>query len=189
MLMTEKTPLPMTEAEFRKLALDDPEGHWELYCGYPQRKPGMTAEHNEVMHLLAEQLWRQLDPQTYRFRINAGHVRRSAENYFIPDVSVVLTEQVRRQFGTGALETFTEPVLLVVEVWSRSTGRFDVATKLAEYQQRGDLEIWRLHPTERTLIAWRRQPDGTYEEVHVAGGTVQPVALPGVTIDLDALFA
>jgi Uma2 family endonuclease len=189
MPMTEETPLPMTEAAFRKLALDDPEGHWELYCGQPQQKPGMTAEHNFVMHMLARQLWSQLDPQEYHVRVNAGHVRRSAESYFIPDVHVVFTEQVRRQFGTGALETFAEPVLLVVEVWSPSTGRFDVATKLKEYQQRGDLEIWRLHPIERTLIAWRRHTDGIYKEIHIAGGTVQPVALPGVTIDLDALFA
>jgi Uma2 family endonuclease len=179
----------MTEAAFRELALEDPEGHWELYCGHPQRKPGMTAEHNYAMHILAEQLWRQLDRQQHHVRVNAGHVPRSAENYFIPDVYVVLTEQVRRQFGTESLETFAEPLLLVVEVWSRSTGHFDVATKLKEYQERGDLEIWRIHPLERTLVAWRRQTDGTYTESHFAGGTVQPVALPGVTIDLDALFA
>jgi Uma2 family endonuclease len=178
----------MTEQEFRQLALDDPEGHWELHCGHPQRKPGMTADHNGVMALLTAQLWRQLDERVYHVRTNAGHVRRSAENYFIPDVYVVLTEQVQRQRGTRALETFTEPVLLVVEVWSPSTGRFDVETKLREYQERGDLEIWRLHPLERTLVAWRRQPDGTYGETHIAGGTVKPVALPDVVIDLDALF-
>jgi Uma2 family endonuclease len=140
------------------------------------------------MALLTAQLWRQVDEHTYDVRTNAGYVRRSAANYFIPDVSVVLTEHVRRQFGTGALETFTEPVLLVVEVWSPSTGRFDVATKLKEYQERGDLEIWRIHPLERTRIAWRRRTDGTYQETSFSGGTVQPTALPGVTIDLDALF-
>jgi Uma2 family endonuclease len=180
--------MAVTEEEFRKLALEDPEGHWELYCGHPQRKPGMTAEHNYAMHVLAAQLIRQLDLQQYHVRVNTGHVPRAAENYFIPDVSVVLTEQVRRQFGTGALETFAEPLLLVVEVWSPSTGRFDVATKLKEYQERGDLEIWRIHPLERTLVAWRRQTDGTYRETQYSGGTVQPTALPGVTIDLDALF-
>jgi Uma2 family endonuclease len=178
----------VTEEEFRKRALKDPEGHWELYSGHPQRKPGMTAEHNFAMHVLAAQLIRQVDLEQYHVRVNTGHVRRSAENYFIPDVSVVFTEQVRRQFGSGALETFTEPVLLVVEVWSPSTGRFDVETKLKEYQERGDREIWRIHPLERTLIRWRRQPNGTYEEVHIAGGMVEPIALPGVTIDLDALF-
>jgi len=180
--------MPVTEQTFRKIALEDPEGHWELYCGHLRRKPGMTAEHNDVMNLLASQLWRQLESQEYRVRTNSGHVRRSAENYFIPDVYVVPTEQVRLQRGTGALETFEGPLPLVVEVWSLSTGQYDVDTKLPEYQHRGDLEIWRIHPLERTLVAWRRQADGTYRESQYAGGTVHPVALPGVVIDLDALY-
>ena len=61
--------------------------------------------------------------------------------------------------------------------------------KLREYQRRGDLEIWRIHPYEHTLTAWRRQPDGSYAESLHTSGTVSPNALPGVTIDLDALFA
>jgi hypothetical protein len=39
------------------------------------------------------------------------------------------------------------------------------------------------------LTAWRRESDGTYTESVQTSGTVQPVALPGVTIDLDQLFA
>ena len=61
------------------------------------------------------------------------------------------------------LEVYDQPLPLVVEVWSRSTGDYDVEEKLAVYQQRGDLEIWRIHPYERTLTAWRRLPDGSYE--------------------------
>ena len=61
--------------------------------------------------------------------------------------------------------------------------------KLPEYQRRGDLEIWRIHPYDRTLIAWRRRPDGSYAQTTFTGGVVHPVALPGVAIDLDALFA
>jgi len=67
-------------------------------------------------------------------------------------------------------------------------GGYDVDAKLAVYQQRGDLEIWRIHPYERTLTSWRRQPDGSYEESIHRGGTISPVALTGVAIDLDALL-
>jgi Uma2 family endonuclease len=87
------------------------------------------------------------------------------------------------------LEIYDQPLPLVVEVWSRSTGEYDVEEKLAVYQQRGDLEIWRIHPYERTLTAWRRLPDGSYEEVIFSEGIVHPVALPGVEIDLAVLFA
>ena len=76
----------------------------------------------------------------------------------------------------------------MVEVWSPSTGDYDVDAKLPVYQQRGDLEIWRIHPYERTLTTWRRQPDGSYEETLHRDGTITPVALPGVTIDLGALL-
>jgi Uma2 family endonuclease len=76
----------------------------------------------------------------------------------------------------------------VAEVWSPSTGRYDVDTKLPAYQRRGDREIWRLHPYERTLSVWQRQPDGSYREFIHHGGLVPVASLPGVAIDLDALF-
>jgi hypothetical protein len=57
-----------------------------------------------------------------------------------------------------------------------------------EYQARGDDEIWRLRPFERTLTVWRRQEDGSYVEPSVSGGTVGVASLPGVTIDLDVLL-
>jgi Uma2 family endonuclease len=78
--------------------------------------------------------------------------------------------------------------LLVVEVWSPSTGGYDIDAKLPTYRARGDREIWRIHPYERTLTTWRRQPDGSYAETVHRGGTIEPIAVPGVTIDLDALF-
>ncbi len=43
-------------------------------------------------------------------------------------------------------------------------------------------------PYERTLTAWRRRDDGSYSETVYTGGVVEPVALPGVTIDLGLLF-
>ncbi len=64
-----------------------------------------------------------------------------------------------------------------------------VALEDPEGHRRGDTEIWLIHPYERTLTAWRRQPDGTYAETVYRGGPVQPATLPDVTIGLDTLFA
>ena len=77
---------------------------------------------------------------------------------------------------------------LVVEVWSPSTGDYDVMTKLQQYQFRGDAEIWLVHPYDRTLTAWRRRPDGSYSETLYREGSIEPVALPGVCIELASLF-
>ena len=118
-----------------------------------------------------------------------GRVRRPGATYFIPDVFVVPTAYVTPLLDQqDVLEVYDQPLPLVVEVWSRSTGDYDVEEKLAVYQQRGDLEIWRIHPYERTLTIWRRLPDGRYEETLHREGIVRPTALPGVEIDLAALF-
>jgi len=87
-----------------------------------------------------------------------------------------------------SFDAFAEPLPLVVEVWSRTTGYCDIAAKLPAYRERGDLEIWFIHPYERTLTAWRRQPDGSYAEEVYRGGMVAVTSLPDVTIDFDALL-
>jgi Uma2 family endonuclease len=106
----------------------------------------------------------------------------------VPDLFVVPTAYGAEFRGRpGVLAIFSAPLPLVVEVWSTSTGDYDVDAKLPIYQQRGDLEIWRIHPYERTLTAWIRQPDGTYFET-IHQGIVHPVSLSGVAINLSELF-
>jgi Uma2 family endonuclease len=180
--------MPVSERTFQQLALAEPK-RWELVCGNLRRKPGMTFEHNHVTDELFFRLRQQLDPRQFHVRDSMGHVKRGADNYFIPDVFVIPIELVRPLRGLrNVLEAYDAPLPLVVEVWSPSTGDYDVDTKIPEYQRRGDLEIWRIHPFDHTLTAWRRAADGSYIETLYTGGSVQPVALPGVTIDLDTLF-
>jgi Uma2 family endonuclease len=174
---------------YERLALAEPDRKWELRDGVLREKPGMTSAHNELEVTLGYMLMSQLDRAAYRVRIDAGRLRRPEATYFIPDVFVVPTAYVVPLLDQhDVLEVFDQPLPLVVEVWSRSTGDYDVAEKIAVYQQRGDLEIWRLHPYERTLTTWRRQPDGSYEETVYREGTISPTAPPGVEIDLAALF-
>lgn len=183
--------MPVSEKTYKAVALEDPEGQWELHCGILRQKPGMSFAHSHVITEVFTSLIQQLDSREYAVRTNHARVRHSAQSYYIPDVVVIPAELVRRELSLrpDALEVYDVPLPLVVEVWSPSTGDFDVESKVPEYQQRGDREIWRIHPYERTLTAWRRQPDGSYTETLYRGGSVQPIALPNVTIDLDALFA
>ena len=179
----------LSEEEYRRFALGDGQGRWELVEGRLREKPPMSAAHGDVMSDLGRQLLLQLDRDHYRVRFNHARLRRTNRDYYVPDLAVIpalLARALRER--PNLLDAFSAPLPLVVEIWSPSTGDYDVDTKIPEYQRRGDLEIWRLHPNERTLITWRRQSDGTYEERVYAAGQVVPVALPGVTIDLDALF-
>lgn len=179
----------VTEQAYRELALGDDDRQWELHDGELVEKPAMAYAHNEIMFELGHLLRSQLGRERYRVRVNAGRVRRSARNYYIPDVFVLpidLTLPYRELPST--LEAYDAPLPLVVEAWSPSTGAYDVEEKLREYQRRGDLEIWRIHPYERTLTAWVRHADGSYSETVYRGGVVRPAALAGVAIDLDGLW-
>lgn len=180
----------LSEEAYRQLALAQPDRKWELYDGKLREKPGMSVEHGDVMVELVYALRRQLDRNEYRLRADHARLRRSPRNYYIPDIAVVpaAVERALRQ-RPGSLDAYPDPLPLVVEIWSPSTGAYDIDTKLPEYQQRGDLEIWRIHPYQRRMTAWQRQPDGSYAETVYDNGIVQPASQPGVSIDLDALLA
>lgn len=174
---------------YERLALDEPDRKWELWDGQPREKPGMTFAHNEAAAELGYLLRTQLDRSEYRVRVDAGRVHRPGSTYVIPDVFVFpttsITPRLRRD---DVLEVYDQPLPFVAEVWSRSTGDYDLGEKLVLYKQRGDLEIWYYHLYERTLRAWRKQPDGSYNETLYTSGLVPVLSLPGVTIDLDALL-
>ena len=192
----------MTAEEYERLVLAEPDEKWELECGRPRRKPPMTWEHNQASRRLARRLMAQLPEADWVIGHDDGRARwGDARRYYIPDVFVASMAVARRLFTQpGMVEAYPDPLPLVVEVWSPSTGDYDVDEKLRNYQERGDLEIWRLHPPrggdpkgtppyqERTLTTWRKQPDGSYVQTVYTGGIVRPVALPNVAIDLDALL-
>jgi Uma2 family endonuclease len=179
----------MSEQEYQEVILSGVQGSWELHDGRLVEKPGMTFEHGDIAFELGHLLRSQLDRRQFRIAINDWRVRQPAATIFIPDIVVIpanFAEEFRGQ--PGKLAIFSRPLPLVVEVWSASTGDYDVAAKIPIYQQRGDLEIWRVHPFERTLTAWVWLPDGSYRETLYREGSVTPAALPEVTIELDALF-
>ena len=151
----------------------------------------MAARHNVAGWYMGVQLTSQLDMNEFHVRVDVGRVRRSNQLYFEPDFMVVPASMVlaRLRGFPAALEVFDDPLPLVGEIWSPSTGAFDATEKIPEYQARGDREIWLLHPTDRWVRRWVQQPDGSYAESLHRGGRVVPAFLPRVTIDLDALFA
>jgi Uma2 family endonuclease len=182
--------ISISEKAFLKQVLADPSGGWELHYGALRQKPPMTMEHNYLQSRAGALLSRQLDLDLYQVRQNAGHARVASDRYYIPDVFVVPMEYVREgRHRPDVVDAHSAPLPLVIEIWSPSTGGYDVSAKLPQYQQRGDQEIWYLHPYDRTLTRWLRQPDGSYQESVHEHGVIEPVALPGVQIDLDFLFA
>jgi Uma2 family endonuclease len=178
----------LTEEEYIRLVFESPDRQLELYDGVVREKPGVSFEHSELEIYLGYLLVRQLDRHQFNV-LGESRVRRLPASVYIPDLMVVpasLAQEFRDR--PGVLAIFRDPLPLVVEIWSRSTGDYDVNAKIPEYQRRGDLEIWRVHSYERTITVWRRQPDGSYDETIQRDGVIHPVALPYVAIDLAELF-
>jgi Uma2 family endonuclease len=181
--------MDMTPAEYERIALAEPDRRWELHLGRLREKPGMSVSHNRVTIRLGKQLLMQLDEREFEVRIDQSRVRRDERTYYIPDLIVVPAGMVATiEDRPGVLESYRAPLALVVEVWSPSTGDYDVEDKLPEYQRRGDIEIWRIHPYERNVTVYRRRPDGGCDVSVHADGKLYPVALPGVVVELNELF-
>ena len=182
--------MTVSEETYKQLALEDIHGHWELHAGRLVRKPGMTAQHADAIEALYRMLADQLPRSGFAVRGDAGRLRRPEGSYYEADVMVVPRDYVRdlREHRATELEVYTRPVPFVAEVWSPSTGRYDVTTKIPGYKERGDAEIWHLHPLEHSVTIWRRQPDGSYSASVHTGGVIELAALPGVRINIDELF-
>jgi Uma2 family endonuclease len=176
----------MSEDAYLRFVLSGVQVSWELHEGRLVEKPGVTFRHGQIPMLLGHFLLSQLDRDAYEV-VSELRVRRPSATVFMPDLMVVPAAYSAEIRDRPVLAIFSDPLPLVVEVWSPSTGDYDVDARLPVYQQRGDLEIWRIHPYERTLTAWRRESNGSYQETVHRGGIVTPVALPGVEIDLDEL--
>lgn len=180
----------VSEAVYRQLALRDDYALVELYRGQLREKPPMSVGHGNVMGRLMGQLFAQIDQSAYLIRVQHARLRLSSDTYFIPDIAIVPHHMMAAlEDVPTSLDAYSDPLPLVIEIWSTSTGNYDVTEKLAAYQQRGDQEIWSVHPYARTLTSWVRQPDGTYSEVVRLTGLVRPAVLAGVDIDIDLLFA
>lgn len=178
----------ITEAEYERIVLAAPDQQWELIEGRLREKPGKSWDHGRIVTLLGYLLMFQLDHREFLV-LYESRVRREVGTIFLPDLMVVPTSYGRDFAGQpGVLAIFSDPLPLVVEVWSGSTGDYDVDTKIPEYQRRGDRELWRIHPYERTLTARRHQPDESYAETVYRTGIVAAESLPGVAVDLSELF-
>lgn len=178
----------LSEEEYQALAMDDPDHNWELWDGVLVEKPLMSMKHDNVAFYLGLELANQLDRAVYRVNVNGGKTR-FPRTFFIPDVVVIpATYQLPYEDDPRSFNAFAEPLPFVAEVWSRTTGDYDMAAKLPIYRDRGDLEIWFIHPYERTLTTWRLQPDRTYREDVYHGGVVAVASLPDVSIDFDVLL-
>jgi Uma2 family endonuclease len=77
-------------------------------------------------------------------------VQVKAENYLVPDVTILDAANPREKIAT-------RPPLAVFEVWSPENKIREMMRKLALYQQMGIPQIWLIDPSDPV---WQRFEDG-----------------------------
>jgi len=79
---------------------------------------------------------------------------------------------------------------LIMEVISPSTAAKDQIYKVALYERHGVKEYWLVHPTDCLVTIRLLGSDGRYglPRIHEAKGALPVATLPGLEIDLDAVF-
>ena len=180
--------MPVSEATYRQLAVEDRESAWELVCGKLRQKPGMTLRHNSAGRVLAHVLQQQLPIDQFQVGYNSARLRLADGSHYIPDIVVIpVSAQLPHEDETG-VEAYPEPMPLVVEVWSPSTGNYDAREKLEGYRRRGDAEVWLVDARERTVTAWKRGAEGSYSSRTYRREHLPVSSLPGVIVDMDAVF-
>lgn len=102
----------------------------------------------------------------------------------VPDVVFVARDRARI-IGPKAIEG--SPTL-IVEILSPSTRRRDLGAKKALYERFGVPEYWTVD-LKRRVVTVCLLDDGRYRCVDHGDGVVRAAAVPGLDVDLEALFA
>lgn len=147
--------------------------------------PAPTYQHEQLVMAFVEAVATLLGPGwgrrvfVSRFEIRAGS--GEDEEAAQPDVAV-LPEGARAPSGKS------QPTpLLVAEVLSPSTARYDRGAKLRFYGRAGVLEAWIIDPVARTIEV--RGLVAAERRVFARGQIAESRALPGFRVDVTALFA
>ncbi len=180
--------MPTSVATYERVALEDREGNWELVCGQLRRKPGMTMRHNTVSRLMYNTLYDQLPRDTFDIAANSARLRLPDGSHYVPDLVVIPLAAKEGSWESVGLEAYAPPVPFVVEIWSPSTGDYDIESKVPGYKARGDAEIWFVDLRDQTVTRHREQPDGGYATDRLRRGRIRLTSLPVAIIDMDAIF-
>lgn len=101
-----------------------------------------------------------------------------------PDLCVVCDEsKIDKRGCIGAPD-------LLVEVWSKRTGKKDRTIKLEVYEEAGVKEYWIVSPVKETVQVYVLQTEGKYgnPEIYAAKDKVNSHVIPGLVIDLTDIF-
>ncbi|MBF0549683.1 MAG: Uma2 family endonuclease [Deltaproteobacteria bacterium] len=174
------------------LTWDDDE-RWELIDGVlHSMSPAPSARHQFISMGLSAQIYNFLSQTPCRIAAAPFDVRlpkgdeadNQVDTVVQPDIVVICDPAKLDDRGCRGAPEF------VVEILSPSTADKDRTIKLALYENRGVKEYWIIDPEDNTVTVHLLGPDCHYDApaIHAGQGDIKVATLPGLEIDLDAVF-
>jgi Uma2 family endonuclease len=169
------------------------EERWELIDGIPYNMtPAPSTAHQTILLELARQVSNFLVDKDCLAFVAPFDVRLPEADeadadictVVQPDLTVICDPAKLDERGSrGAPD-------VIFEVISPSTAVRDQIYKVSLYEKHGVREYWLVHPTDRLVTIRRLEASGRYgyPQIHEAKGTLPVATLPGLEIDLDAVF-
>lgn len=166
---------------------------WELIEGIPQNMtPAPSRTHQIIVVDLLRQISSFLVAKECEVYVAPFDVRlpegEESDGEIItvvqPDISVICDpEKLDRRGCRGAPD-------VIIEILSPATAAKDQIQKAALYEKHGVKEYWTVHPTDRLITVRLPDSEGRYgiPKLQEAKGLLAVKTLPGLEIDLDAVF-
>src|SRR5258708_3118059 len=135
----------------------------EYFGGEMFAMSGASYEHNIIKNNLPPQAGNQLKPGLRRVLTSDMRVKVNVTGlYTYPDIAILCSEP---EFEDGFFDTLLNP-LVIVEVLSESTEKYDRGAKFGHYRRIPSLQEYVLVAQDRPLIErYARQADGSWNLV------------------------
>lgn len=176
---------PITRHDYALIPVGAP--NYQLIDGDLVMAPSPSSFHQTILSKLDRVIGNFLDVHPIgRHFIAPLDVHLSDLNVFQPDLLFV-----RKANGSIIEEHGIEGAPdLVVEILSKTSEKYDLGPKRSVYARTGVEELWIIDPEKRTLSLYRLVEDAaTPAATYRAGQKFTSTLLPGLTIDLAAVFA
>jgi Uma2 family endonuclease len=176
---------PLTYADLER-AREASNDRLELIEGEIYVSPSPSPKHQLILHRLDVLLDRAVVETELGIVMSAPlDTFLDDQNVFQPDLIILLQER-SQLFGSTKIEG---PPSLAIEIISPSTGIRDRRTKRDLYARFGVPEYWIVDPSAQEITIYSSPHHGRYEVERVASDVAASATIPGLSINLAALFA
>lgn len=126
----------------------------ELVNGNLIAMSGVSFEHNDITLGIYSLLKKLLKGDNYKISVESVKVKNPAGNFFYPDVMVC---------HPNPEKYFSEHPILLVEVLSESTRKYDLTDKFIQYQKISSLYYYLcVEPEQQVVIFYLKNAEGDW---------------------------